>query len=383
MAVDCSAATEPRDDGQSLLIQLTEPETKIKFGYFENKPVVSFLRNFSAPVKVKYERPDPELAYLVEHDRDGFVRWDALQTLWVKWFDEDQTLTDVDLLRTMGGLARQALAQDDNEAKLLSATMLTLPNENYLFGELSRFEVDALINAREEILDALSVTHREVWSELFSTFRSRTKFAPTAEGMAHRALSNIAFGYLTRSLKGTELTSLIDEHMSSADNLTDRRAVLVVVSRHPDLDPDYRRKILNDFYDRWNHEALVLDMWFSLRAQSPLTDIAELKKLEEHEKFDIKNPNRVRSVYAAFGMFNHRRFNAVDGSGYEFLGDAIARLDRSNPQIAARLATPLTRWQRLDAPRRTLMCNVLRGLTVQDLSKDLYEIVNKSLEAAE
>jgi aminopeptidase N len=381
-AVDTNVKAETRDGGQSLLLEVREEETKIKFGYFDEKPVVSFLRNFSAPVKVNYARPDTELAYLAEHDSDGFVRWDALQTLWVKWFDEEQTLQDVDLLRVLGGVARQALEQNDSEAKLLSATMLSVPNENYLFGEVGRFEVDTLIDAREELLDAASIAHRELWGEMYGTFRSREPYSPSADAIADRALSNTAFGYLTRSLKGAELISLIEEHYASADNLTDRRAALVVMSRHPALDEAFRRKMLQDFYDRAQHQALVLDMWFSLQAQSPLSSIEELTKLEGHEKFDLKNPNRLRSLYAAFGMFNHRRFNSLDGSGYRFLGDAIARLDKLNPQIAARLATPLTRWQRLDARRQGLMCDVLRGLTANELSKDLYEIVTKSLEDA-
>ena len=382
VVVDTSAQTQTRDEGHSLMVQIKEAETKLNLGYFKKKPIVSFLREFSAPVKVRYARPDTELAYLVEHDSDGFVRWDALQSLWVKWFDEDQMLEEVDLLRTFGGVARQALMQRDSEAKLLSATMLSVPNETYLFGELMRFEVDALIEAREDLLDALAITHRELWTDMYSRYRSRARFAPTSEGIANRALSNIAFGYMTRPLRGTELTALIDEHYSSADNLTDRRAALVVVSRHPELDEGYRQKILQDFYSRWQHQALVIDMWFSVRAQSPFTRVDDLRKLELHEKFDLKNPNRVRALYAAFGMFNHKRFNAIDGSGYEFLGEAVARLDRLNPQIAARLAMPLTRGQRLDSRRKDLMSNVLRSLMAQDLSKDLYEIVNKSLEAA-
>jgi aminopeptidase N len=125
---------------------------------------------------------------------------------------------------------------------------------------------------------------------------------------------------------------------------------------------------------------LVVDLWFSLQAQSPVTTLKDLATLEQHAKFDLKNPNRVRSIYSAFGMYNHKRLHAADGSGYQYLAEAVGRLDRLNPQLAARIATPLTRWQRYDEPRQALMRSNLEHLvSAASISKDLYEIVSKSL----
>ena len=102
--------------------------------------------------------------------------------------------------------------------------------------------------------------------------------------------------------------------------------------------------------------------------------------LTRHAKFDVKNPNRVRSVLAAFGMYNHATFHRPDGSGYAYLAEAVAEIDKLNPQLAARLATPLTRWQRYDAARQSLMRKSLETMAGGErLSKDLYEIVTKSL----
>ena len=124
----------------------------------------------------------------------------------------------------------------------------------------------------------------------------------------------------------------------------------------------------------------MLDLWFSLQAQSPLTTPADIAALAQHPRFDLKNPNRVRSVYGAFGMFNHKRLHALDGSGYACLADAVATLDDTNPQLAARIATPLTRWQRYDEARQALMRGHLETLAGRDgVSKDLFEIASKSL----
>ena len=97
--------------------------------------------------------------------------------------------------------------------------------------------------------------------------------------------------------------------------------------------------------------------------------------------FDRKNPNRVRSVFSSFGMGNHFRFHATDGSGYDYLANTVSSLDESNPQLAARLAGPLTRWGRYDKNRQRLMIGALKKMaSLEGISKDLYEIVSKSLD---
>jgi len=381
LVIDAECRYETRQGGATLLLSVREPTTVVKFSYLESKPVVSFLRNFSAPVKVAYVREHAELAFLAEHDTDGFVKWDALQTLWLKWFTDADQLQGVDLISTVGGIAEQAMQLgDDAERKLLSASMLAVPDENYLFEELAIFEVDDLLDAREHALDELADAHFRRWVDMYKTFRGEDAYQPSASGMADRSLSNIAFGYAARSMRGEELNDFVQQHYRAADNLTDRQAALRVVCRHPHLEAGIRETLLDDFYQRWQSEALVVDLWFSMQAQSPLTTIEGLAALQNHEKFDLKNPNRARSVFSAFGTYNNRRMHALDGSGYQFLSDAVTRMDAFNPQVAARIVTPLTRWQRYDERRQTLMRAQLETLVAgPDISKDLYEIVTKSL----
>ena len=72
-------------------------------------------------------------------------------------------------------------------------------------------------------------------------------------------------------------------------------------------------------------------------------------------------------------------FHAIDGSGYAFLADRIIELDRSNPQIASRLVTPLSRWRKFDDERQALMRAQLSRILAEKLSPDVYEVVSKSL----
>jgi len=73
-------------------------------------------------------------------------------------------------------------------------------------------------------------------------------------------------------------------------------------------------------------------------------------------------------------------FHQKDGAGYRFFADQIIELDPLNPQISARLATALSRWSRYDEARQVLMKAELRRIAAQNLSKDLFEVINKSLQ---
>ena len=377
--IESAATTSLRDDGQTLLLGAKESTTELTISNLHAKPVVSFLRGFSAPVKVSHQRDADELAFLVQHDTDGFVRWDAMQTLWMSHLDAS-AVTTVDPVAVLGGLAKGALELATPEQQLLAATMLTVPNENYLFEQLRGFDVDALLDARDGAIKNAATSHADTWAELVERHTASEPYKADAEGMARRALGNVAFSYLARTLEGLALEELLQARYAKADNLTDRRTVLGIACRHEGVSNTYRRSLLQDFYTAWKDYALVIDLWFNLQAQSPLINIDGLRALEAHPDFDMKNPNRVRSVYAAFGMLNNRKFHAIDGSGYKFLGEAIMKLDALNPQVAARMTTPLTRMGRYDSARQQLMRKELNTLSESPaLSKDLYEIVIKSL----
>ncbi|MBC7185000.1 MAG: aminopeptidase N C-terminal domain-containing protein, partial [Marinobacter sp.] len=93
-----------------------------------------------------------------------------------------------------------------------------------------------------------------------------------------------------------------------------------------------------------------------------------------------KNPNKIRSVVGAFAGQNLAAFHHPDGSGYGFLADQVCRLDDSNPQIAARLVTPLTRWRKFAPAYSEQMKAALERIRDKDgLSRDVYEVVYKSL----
>jgi aminopeptidase N len=379
--VRCGAAATAGAD--SLLLHLRSAQATVTFQGLTGRPRVSFLRGFSAPVRVSYPRPAEDLAFLAVHDDDGFARWDVIQTLVV---DEIRRLQEggepqAALLDLFGELLQRALAAgDEPEQKFMLAALLTLPDENYLFQQFDVVDVDRLCDARDTLQLALARQHREHWLALYQSNRSDGVFDPAAPAMARRSLKHAALALLAPALDGAAAELLLAGHYQSADNLTDRQAALAQMARHRALDPACRDRLLEDFYQRWQQQALVVNVWFSLQASSPLCDLPRVRALVRHEAFDPRNPNKLRALYGAFSRQNHRNFHARDGSGYEFLGETVLELDQQNPSMAANLAVPLTRWRRYDRQRGQLMRGVLTRMAGEErLSKDLYEVLTKSL----
>ena len=168
----------------------------------------------------------------------------------------------------------------------------------------------------------------------------------------------------------------------AADNLTDRLSALREILNAGWLDEAVRGDIVDDFHASWSEQKLVIDQWFAAQAACPRAGaLARVEALEAHADFDGRNPNRLRALYGVFASQNPWNFHARDGSGYRFLADRVMRVDRSNPQIAARLLTPLTRWRRYDAGRRTSMRAALRDIEGRDvISADVFEVATKALK---
>ena len=162
-------------------------------------------------------------------------------------------------------------------------------------------------------------------------------------------------------------------------NMTDVMASLALLadSEHPARDP-----ILTDFERRWRGEPLVMDKWFSVQAVANRPDtLDQVRRLMAHPAFSIHNPNKVRALIGAFASANPVRFHAADGSGYAFLEEQVLALDAANPQIAARLLRAITRWRRYDEGRQEKMRAVLDHVLAAKVSKDVYEIASKSVDA--
>ena len=377
----------PRGDG-TVIVNVTDAVTELRITGLSGRPVLSVLRGFSAPVKVEYERPREELAYLARHDTDGFCRWDAMQSLHAQEIERlrrggaEPALTLLPLYREL--IAAANAGSTDAERAAMFAAMLAVPSENYLAELMAEIDVDGLHRSRADLRAALAEGLFESWLELYSRNAATAAFAPDSVGMARRALRNLSLGFLCAAggTRTEAVRTVVLAHYRDADNLTDRLSALREVVNAPWLAESERAAVLEDFHARWSAQKLVIDQWFSVQAACPRPGaLARVQALEAHADFDGRNPNRLRALYGAFANQNPLNFHARDGAGYRFLAERATRIDRANPQVASRLLGPLTRWRRYDAARRLAMRDALRGIeSAEAISPDLFEVVSKALQ---
>ena len=205
-------------------------------------------------------------------------------------------------------------------------------------------------------------------------------FQQTGKAIGQRALKNTCLAYLS-VLDNSAYSELALNQYELQGNMTDVGAALSVLIGQKD--ETTAAKTLADFYERWQHDAQVVCQWFAMQAGANVASrLKVVKSLLEHEAFDIRNPNKVRSVVGSF-IRSPINFHAVNGSGYEFVADLVLKLDAINPMIAANLAKPLGRFKSHTPNRQAMMKAQLQRLTQSKLSTDVYEVVTKALATNE
>ncbi len=203
-------------------------------------------------------------------------------------------------------------------------------------------------------------------------------YSPDAASAGRRALKNVCLDLLAAA--GASAIAVAARQYHQATNMTDRMAALATLSLH--AVPE-RQAALDDFYRRYSADPLIVDKWLSLQAAIPEAGTLDrVRALTRHAAFSPTNPNRVRALIGAFAATNQTQFNRADGAGYEFLADTVLALDPVNPQVAARLTTAYRSWRALEPARRGRAEAALQRLAAeQNLSRDLREIVDRSLQA--
>ncbi len=362
---------------QEQILLLDRSEQQFSLQAKTKRPVWSLLRDFSAPVNIDVEMPRSDLALLAANDDDAFARYEALQSLALSCLDEQigsygKTPTTVEPL-LIEAIHATVLGDQDPAFKALA---LALPSESYIGQRMSTVAVDAIHAVRQQFRREIGVALRDIW---WKTYESHVDqgyaYTPVAKG--RRALKSQALAYLM-VIEDSDAIVAAFQQFNQCDNMTDRMSALALLCES--VAPE-RETALQKFYADWKGDANVLDKWFSLQALSSRADtLQQVMRLVQHPDFSLHNPNRVRSLIGTFST-NQLRFNASDGTGYAFLTDQLLAVDKINPQTAARLVVPLGRWKRFDAGRSQLMRQQLERIRmVNDLSKDVLELVSKALE---
>jgi len=369
------------EQAPSTTLELTEYKQSFSFENIDEEPIPSILRGFSAPIKLKQRLNLQQQITLFQHDSDSFNRWEAGQNVLselifnaVKAIQSKQPINQLPkpLLHAFRSILQQPL--DDLAYQSL---LLGMPAKAYLAEQMAEVDIEALYQAHQAVKQAIASELKELWLSNYQV-NHQPDAGISAQDIARRSFKNLCLNYLMAL--PAEHSDLSIQQFNTAQNMTDQIAALEQLSH---LESQQSASHFDSFYQQWKNEDLVIDKWFTLQActESPGA-LDRVKELLQHADFDMKTPNRVRSVISAFASANPLHFHAADGSGYLFIADNIIELDAINPQVAARLANSLSRWKKFDPTRQQLIKQQLQRIQSHaPLSKDVLEIVTRSLDA--
>jgi aminopeptidase N len=321
------------------------------------------------------DQSQDDLIALMGSDNDPFVRWDASQRLAYAAIDAGAKALERDYVDAL----RQVLSSDIEDA--MKAQLLSLPTEASLADRAAQtglVNVHDIHNAKTDMAAAVGhALSNELEAIVMSSLAVTDAYEPSAEQIGRRSLLHTAMSLLVESDPEWLITAR--NMYYDATNLSDRLCAARLVVHQGD--EAHRAEVLEHFFNRWQSENLVVNQWFVMQATRPSEDCAsDVTSLTEHMAFDWRNPNKVRSLISAFAGANPTGFHALGGGGYRLLGEAVRRLQSDNPQIAARMLAPMTRWRRYDHGQSAMRGELESIAALEGLSQDVYEVVNRSLK---
>ncbi|MBP8064044.1 MAG: aminopeptidase N, partial [Acinetobacter sp.] len=217
----------------------------IEFTGVTAKPVVSLLRNFSAPVNLEFNYSDEELAFLVQYETNGFNQWQATQTLL------ERILLNSHDAEIYVQAIKNTIPELVEKDPLLASRLFDVPSEGYLG---SRIDVDyqpAIIQEkRNALLDTLASELGEFCKATYLALDPDLQ-KEFSQAMGVRALKNIMLSMLARQ-GDSEAFDLAHVQYLNTGNMSERLGALKVLVWN---DAPQAKDALADFYNRFKDEA--------------------------------------------------------------------------------------------------------------------------------
>ena len=342
-----------------------QEQASIVFTGVTAKPVVSLLRNFSAPVNLEFNYSDEELAFLIQYETNGFNQWQATQTLLERVLlnDHDAAIYVQAIKNTL-----PALVEKD---PLLASRLFDVPSEGYLGSRIDEnYNPEVIQEKRNALLNTLARELGQFCKETYLALDPDLQ-KDFSQAMGVRALKNIMLMMLARQ-GDTEAFDLAYRQYTSTTNMSERLGALRVLVWN---DAPQASTALQDFYTRFKDEALSLDQWFTVQASNPNATAESIQTLINHPDYDLGVPNRIRAVS---GGLNSNPVNTWS-FGVDHFVDLAKYLDEKNPILGSRLLQVLSRWYTLAEPQRSHVLASLEALKPQVKSKNVVETLNSML----
>ncbi len=358
------------EDLDSGILEITKEEETFEFN-INKKPIPSLLRGFSAPVKLTTEFGLEKDLFLFQHDKDSFNRFEAGKRLSKRLISDLMSNLDTKIPQQVIESYRKLLT-NKNLSESFRAECLGLPGLYSLVSNFKIYDYKGAFDARKKYANIIADNLEEDLLDTYQSY-SKEKYAKSDDSMARRTLKNACLTYLSYATK--DYTSLIYNQFQTADNMTDQMVALSLLCNNESQE---KEKALEDFYEKWKSDSLVMNKWFAVQAMAKSNTVIEnLKKLEKDPAFDGTNPNKIRSLFGAFGK-NYPFFHDAMGTGYQYLADKILEVDKFNKKASGSLAKSFEHFQYLSPEQKKFKAAALdRILEEKNISDALFEVVDR------
>ncbi|WP_375647039.1 aminopeptidase N [Bartonella sp. CR84HXZ] len=371
---------EADTDIQSNVMLLSKENQTFTLKGLREKPVLSLLRDFSAPINLQTPFNESELIFLAQHDDNHINRWQSLNHLMTQALIQsiqDETKAKEGMPSALIKLI-EAIITDESLEPEFRAFCLSLPSEVELAHTLGKnVDPERIHHVRNQFLASLAHTHQGLFTKFYGQMQTKEPYSSNTVQAGKRALKNIILDYLSITEANPNRAAA---QYATADNMTDRMASIAVLVKRFN-ESEQAQNALNDFENRYHHDPLVMDKWFSIQAMvAGASTLENVQKLMQHPLFSKDNPNRVRSLIGVFSSNNLTGFNRMDGASYHFLCQIILEIDKKNPQLASRLLTTMRSWRQLEPIRQQKLETELKTIAAAPkLSSDVADIINRLL----
>lgn len=351
------------------LLLLDKAEQVFTFDEINFDPVISLLRDFSAPVQLNFDYSDEDLAFLMQYETNGFNRWQAAQLLVNRILlqNHDYQLYIQALQETLPTLAEQD--------PMLSARLLDIPSEREL-GSVFLQDYNPIIvkQKRDALKQEIACQLSSIWQKCYAKLPI-TVYVDTAEAMGIRAWRNVVLDMALTSHIAEAKQWAVSQYQQ-ATCMTERVGALSAIIQH---NLPEKLAFLMDFYQKFVHDELVIDLWFGVQANDEHISVADIFALIEHQDFDLNTPNRVRAVLSGLLAQPTKLWTQ---QGIDKFLVIIETLDKRNPLLASRLLQGISNWNTLTNEKRQMVKTMLVENKAKFTSKNVQETLQNLLAVA-
>ena len=337
-------------------------------------PIISYFRNFSAPIKWETDTTFAEQLLILEFETDYFTIYDTIKGIYKKIickriYEEPDINIENKLITTLRSIIR------NNKSINLSllSEILSIPTFSEIESEIKKIDPLKIYKTIDELNYLFGTKLKvELLNKLKEIDKNITKIWP--EGKDERKLIETIWRLLLHS-KDEGIKSKIISYVDS-NSMTLSKAALNVFTR---INCPERELISNIFFNKWKHNPVVLDNWFFFKASIEINNNQKnIEALFKNEYFDVKSPNTLRSILNAY-VTRNSLFHSTDGSGYKYIADKILEYDKSNPIVISRFLKIFSTFRQYENPYKRNIVKVLDYIKKNNLSPNTREVIDAIL----